>query len=126
MNPNRRSFVQAVFPMVVGAPLAASAISTFAVRAAAQQGPQQPHQPLPPPTPENPFPEAPKIDPKVVLKHNQQQIHDDVLKLYALAGELKEQVGKTDSAIVLSLQLVQKAETIEKLAKQIKTLARGA
>lgn len=111
MNPNRRSFVQTL-------------IAALTVPWVAAQQPQQ--RPTMPPTPAEPFPDAPKIDPKVVLKHNQQQIHDDVLKLYSLAGELKDQVSKTDSTSVLSMGLVQKAEEVEKLAKQIKTLARGS
>ena len=42
-----------------------------------------------------------------------------------LAEDLKKEVDKTDSADVLSLQMVKKAEEIEKLARQIKNLARG-
>jgi hypothetical protein len=34
-------------------------------------------------------------------------------------------VEKTDSVNVLSLPMIQKAEQIEKLAKQVKNLARG-
>lgn len=125
MNPNRRNFVQTLFPLALAPALAAMARANFVSFAAAPQQPQS-QRPTMPPTPVDPFPDAPKIDPKLVLKHNQQQIHDDVLKLYALAGELKEQVGKTDSTSVLSMPLIQKAEEIEKLAKQIKTLARGS
>ena len=125
MNPNRRNFVQSLFPAALALPLAALTVENFVGSAAAHQQPQQP-RPTMPPIPSEPFPDTPKVDPKVVLKHNQQQIHDDVLKLYALAGELKEQVGKTDSASVLSMSLIQKAEEVEKLAKQIKTLARGS
>lgn len=124
MNPNRRIFVQSLFPAALALPFAAYALEGFVSPAAAQQQPQ-PRSTMPP-IPNEPFPDTAKLDPKVVLKHNQQQIHDDVLKLYALAGELKEQVGKTDSTSVLSMSLVQKAEEVEKLAKQIKTLARGS
>jgi hypothetical protein len=132
MNQNRRNFVQKVFSAALSAPFAAFAAGKLAYFAnrqqSAVQSPQSPHA-APPPFPSppaNPFPDTPKIDPKLVLKHNQQQIQDDIIKLYDLAGELKEQVGKTDSANVLSLPLVQKAEEIEKLAKQIKNLARGS
>ena len=65
-----------------------------------------------------------KIDKKAVLKDNQKQIQQDVQKLYTLASELKDEVSKTDSTTVLSLAMVRKAEEIEKLAKQIKNLAR--
>ena len=69
--------------------------------------------------------EPPALDPKAILKHNQQRIQDDIKKLYALAGELKDQVEKTDSASVLSLPLVKKAKEIEDLAKQIRNLVLG-
>jgi hypothetical protein len=42
-----------------------------------------------------------------------------------LATELKEEVDKTDSAKVLSVPMLKKAEEIEKLAKDIKSRARG-
>jgi len=45
--------------------------------------------------------------------------------LYQLASDLKAEVEKTDSSQVLSIALVRKAEGIEKLAKEIKTRAKG-
>jgi hypothetical protein len=67
--------------------------------------------------------EAPKIDPKAILKHNEQEIHEDVEKLYTLATQLKTQVEKTDSTHVLSVSLIESARQIETLAKHIKSLA---
>ena len=46
-------------------------------------------------------------------------------KLYDLATELKAEVDKTDSSKVLSLNLVRKAEEIEKLARDIKNRSKG-
>jgi hypothetical protein len=66
-----------------------------------------------------------ELDPKAMLKEHQKKIRDDVEKLYDLAGELKDEVEKTQTEHVLSLPMIQKAEQIEKLAKQIKTFARG-
>ena len=66
-----------------------------------------------------------ELDPKLMLKEHQKKIHDDVEKLYDLAGDLKDEVEKTQTEHVLSLPMIQKAEQIEKLAKQIKTFARG-
>jgi len=43
-----------------------------------------------------------------------------------LAQELKGEADKTEQTSVLSLSLVHKAEEVEKLAKQIKGLARAA
>jgi hypothetical protein len=60
-----------------------------------------------------------------VLKANDKDIKSNVLKLAELAEELKREVEKTDSANVLSLPMVHKAEEIERLAKHIATLARG-
>lgn len=68
----------------------------------------------------------PRIDPKQILEHNDSQIHDSVEKLYFLAAQLKAEVERTNSQNVLSLAMVQKCEQIEKYAKQIKGLAKGA
>ncbi len=62
---------------------------------------------------------------KAALEENEKNIKAKVEKLFQLAGELKEEVEKTDSAQVLSLAMVKKAEEIEKLAKDIKTRAKG-
>ncbi len=50
----------------------------------------------------------------------QKQLKEDTGKLLELATELKTSVDKTNEN-VLSLEVVKKAEEIEKLAKQIKT-----
>jgi hypothetical protein len=42
-----------------------------------------------------------------------------------LAAELKDEVEKTDSSKVLSLNLMKKAEAIEKLARDIKNRSKG-
>jgi hypothetical protein len=129
MEPERRIFLAAIVPAALAVPLGAKLFPG---------GTQQPRPPITPPDPTNPrntppsapddpfHTDAPKIDPKVVLTHNQLEIKEATQKLFALASALKEQVNKTDSATVLSLPLVQKAEEIEKLAKQIKNLARGS
>ena len=69
--------------------------------------------------------EPPKPDPRLLLKHNQKEIKRDAERLFELADQLKKEIEKTDSAEILSLDLVRKAEEIEKLAKRIKSLARG-
>ena len=73
-------------------------------------------------SPENPL--APSAD-KRMLEENQKEIKKKVEKLYDLASELKEEVEKTDSIKVLSLNLVRKAEEIEKLARDIKNRSKG-
>jgi HAMP domain-containing protein len=71
--------------------------------------------------PEPPFPR----DPKAILELRQKDIKKDVERLLELATELKKEVDKTDSSAVLSMPLLRKTEEIEKLAKHIRSLARG-
>jgi hypothetical protein len=69
--------------------------------------------------------ERSSLDPVANQRANQIEIRKDVSKLYEMVSELKEQVDKTDASATLSISLVKKAEQIEKLAKQIKQLAKG-
>jgi hypothetical protein len=77
-----------------------------------------------PPFPQEPEP-PPQHDARTLLKLTQKDLKRDVQRLVELAEELKKEVERADTAEVLSLQVVRKAEEIEKLAKRIKTLARG-
>jgi uncharacterized protein YoxC len=61
-----------------------------------------------------------------MLKQNQKDILKDMAQLESDVSDLRKQVDTINSANVLSMDLVHKAEEIEKLAHQIKTLARGA
>jgi hypothetical protein len=56
---------------------------------------------------------------KKANKERQADIQRDTEKLFKLASELKEYVGKTDEHI-LSLDVIKKAEEIEKLAHDVK------
>src|SRR5216684_2996737 len=86
---------------------------------------------VPNPRPQNPQQQkdddsnAPKIDPKLILEANQKEIKKNVERLYDLASELKAEVEKTDSVRVLSMAMLRKADEIEKLAKEIKSRAKG-
>jgi hypothetical protein len=64
-------------------------------------------------------------NPKAIERANQKEIRTDVAKLYEMVAELKEEIEKTDANFTLSLSVVKKAQQIEKLAKQIKELAKG-
>ena len=84
------------------------------------------------PSPPDPTPESdaagatPEKSPtKVLLEANEKDIKKNIEKLYQLAADLKAEVEKTDSSQVLSLAMVKKAEEIEKLAREIKTRAKG-
>ena len=73
--------------------------------------------------------EAPSLappDPKVQLKENQKNLRRDADHLLQLAKDLKDEADKTEQTDVLSLSLVKKAEEVEKLARQIKDLARAS
>jgi hypothetical protein len=118
MSQRRREFLQTA----LSATLFAGGLQTGT--RSPQSSPQR-DQAQPPVPPRMPDEDIPKIDPKAILKGNQKQIQDDVKRLYALATELKEQAEKTDSTAMLSLPLVRKAEEIEKLARQIKNLAKS-
>ncbi len=65
------------------------------------------------------------LDTKAIERANRQELKKDVAKLYEMVSELKEQVEKTDATFVLSISIVKKAQQIEKLAKQIKNLAKS-
>lgn len=121
MDRGRRNFLSAAVPAAVCAGIA------LARTPFAQQGrpPDNPPKLPGPSTVGIPKEDLPVIDSKRLLKENQKQIQEDVQQLLKLAQELKDQVGDTDSAAVLSLPLIHKAEEIEKLARQIKNLARG-
>jgi hypothetical protein len=64
-------------------------------------------------------PTAPKKD----LKADDKDIRKQVALLAQYAEELKKEVEKTDSTKVLSLQMLRKTQSIEKLAHHIATLA---
>ena len=61
---------------------------------------------------------------KDLLKFNFDKMKEDADELAALAKSLQEDLDKTNEN-VLSLKIVEKAEKIEKLAKKIKSAARG-
>jgi len=121
----------APFALVVGA-RSCSAFEVLA-QATSPRGQSPPPPPGPasnprtnfPPFPETPKPPEPKLDPRAALKKNQEVIKRDVKRLAELARQLESEIEKTDAAEVLSLQVVRTAEEIEKLAKNIKNLARG-
>jgi hypothetical protein len=113
---NRRTFL--------GGLLTAGLATRFTGKMARGQNPKFPQDQKtgPDSTPENPL--APSAE-KRMLEENQKDIKKKVEKLYDLAAELKAEVEKTDSSKVLSLNLVRKAEEIEKLARDIKNRSKG-
>jgi hypothetical protein len=113
---NRRTFL--------GGLLTAGLATRIAGQSLQGQNPKLPQdqKTSPDATPENPL--APSAE-KRMLEENEKDIKKKVEKLYDLATELKAEVDKTDSSKVLSLNLVRKAEEIEKLARDIKNRSKG-
>lgn len=108
----------------LGGLLTAGLAARFSGAAAQGQNPSLPQDKnaTPDSKPENPL--APAAE-KRMLEENEKDIKKKVEKLYDLATELKAEVDKTDSSKVLSLNLVRKAEEIEKLARDIKNRSKG-
>jgi hypothetical protein len=121
----RRSFLSILAMTGACAGLAANSISAQSpIPRPPSQNPPMPGQPGQPPTSENEGPPLPSPD-KKILENNDKDMKKKVEELFQLAKELKDEVEKTDSSKVLSLNLVRKAEEIEKLAHDIKNRSKG-
>lgn len=70
------------------------------------------------------FPRRTEKQKEALLKYNYKQMKKHADQLAALAQSLQKKIGQTDPN-VLSLEVVEKAEKIEKLAKKIKNEAKG-
>jgi len=92
-------------------------------------------QPLPPPQPVPGRPEIPPIGPSVSPEIQAQQARsrnsdrqkrlvEDTDKLLVLATQLKQEVDKTNKD-VLSVDVIKKADEIEKLAHSVKERMKG-
>jgi hypothetical protein len=117
MDHQKRDFLSTIATAAVAASGALFARGAF--------GRQMGRRPGPPNLQPDPTNQPPHFDPKKIQEQNQKTIVQDIQKLYKLAGELKDEVEKTDSTTTLSLPMIQKAKEVEKLAKQIASLAVG-
>ncbi len=61
----------------------------------------------------------------VLTPKDQELLRTDLDQLYRLVSELLKEYQSTDPNTVLSVSFVKKAEQAEKIAKQVKNLARG-
>ncbi|HET9181259.1 MAG TPA: hypothetical protein VFP59_03925 [Candidatus Angelobacter sp.] len=95
----------------------AMAVAATLLPAAAYQGPPRsmPQQEGPPRS----MPQREKEMLKAANKKREEDIRKDTDKLFQLASELKAAVDKTNEN-VLSLDVIRKADEVEKLAKQVK------
>ena len=62
---------------------------------------------------------------RAALQRNEKEFRAGVDRLYQLAGALKQEVDKTVTTEVFSVQMYKKTEEIEKVAKILKGKAKG-
>lgn len=62
---------------------------------------------------------------KRTLQENEREFRAGVERLYHFSSELHDEVQKTPTSDVLSIRMYKKTEEIEKLAKQLKSKAKG-
>jgi hypothetical protein len=107
---------------LVGAAGLMSSRSFFAASAAQYPPPR----PTPPSSDPNSMAGPPKhVNSHVLTAKDQQQLKTDLDQLVQLASELQKEYQGADPNAVLSVTFLKKAEQAEKLAKQVKNLARG-
>ncbi len=114
--PTRRVFLRSL--------LSAVAFPAFVL--AQQPVPRPPGPPpFPDPWPEDPLDEPPKIDPRRILEANQKELKQESERLLKLAEAIRDELEKKDTADVLPLGLLKKAEEVEKIGKKMQSLLRG-
>jgi flagellar motility protein MotE (MotC chaperone) len=73
--------------------------------------------------------ESAKSDPhnakRVALQQNEKEFRAGVERLYRLASELKQEVDKTVTTEIFSVPMYKRTEEIEKVAKLLKSKAKG-
>lgn len=112
---SRRKFLSTT--IAVGVPAGILALLPIAQVSTSRQQPSRPQK--------DDDSNTAKLDPKLILEANQKEIKKNVEKLFDLASELKAEVEKTDSVQVLSVAMLRKTEEIEKLAREIRSRAKG-
>lgn len=68
--------------------------------------------------------EPSRLDLKAIQQENQRKLRANVSRLYEMVFDLKSDVERIDATSTLSISLIKKAQEIEKLAKQIRNLAK--
>ena len=85
-----------------------------------------PPRPTPPASDPGALAGAPKnVNSHVLTPKNQELLKTDIEQLYQFASELRKEYQAADPNAILSVSFVKNAEQAEKIAKQIKNLARG-
>ena len=66
-----------------------------------------------------------EVSPKARLVAQEKELRETVEQLYARVGGLRTQLAKTSSVEVFSVAIYKQSQEIERLAKRLKTCARG-
>lgn len=118
------SFFLSLFPLLLAHP-ASGQTHEYSTPPGAPQGPPQRVDPgMTAPQGEEARDRAVREMAKKANQERQAEIKSDTEKLVKLAGELKQYVDKSNENM-LSLDVVKKAEEIEKLAKSVREKMRG-
>lgn len=126
MDSQRRTILTAFVRGVVMIGAGVIAMRSNAVSASPSVDRSQQQATVPPPHTDRPLmPPAANPPTSAQLRQNQRDIRKDVDQLFSLAQDLKTLAEKNDAAVELSVNLIQKTEDIEKLAKKIRDLARN-
>jgi hypothetical protein len=72
----------------------------------------------------NPSPELTPKQKRELMKSNFEKMRNDAAQLASMANELRDELNKT-SVDILSVDVIHRAEKIEKLARKIKEEAKG-
>jgi hypothetical protein len=120
MRESRRRFVR-VLAAVVGGVTARGTLFLAQRRG----GFPDPPEPAEKPNPAAAAPDASRRSPKGLAQEKEREFRAGVERLYQLTSELRDEVQKTPTSDVLSIRMYKKTEEIERLAKQIKSKAKG-
>ena len=122
MRKTRRGFLAGV--AVLGAGLAGGAL--LGAQQERERGMPKPPKPAVAADPGNTSSPDAQSTKRALLLQNEKEFRAGVERLYALTGELRDNVLKTPSTDVLSVATYKKVEEIEKLAKKLKTRTTGS
>jgi hypothetical protein len=67
----------------------------------------------------------PQTTKRVMAAKNEKEFREGVEKLYQMASELRDELAQAPKMNVLSVRMYKKTDEIEKLAKQLKSKAKG-
>jgi hypothetical protein len=108
-------------------------VSLLALAAEVSSAQTRSRFPSPPPPADAPNPaeaqasqqNSPPPGRTALLEQNEKELRDGVARLYMLASELKQEVDRTPTADVFSVEMYRRMKEIAKLAKQLQSKAKG-